>query len=673
MASGTFSNHPVSDFGLYCEWSATPDVQGNFSTVLLNVYFSYWGPVHISARTDGIINVAGNYSYYSVPAINDDSRKYSGYILFASKTVKVNHDSNGDTSCYLGASYRIDGTYAGVAIGTITAEQTVQLDHIDRAAPTITGSVANATQNSFLLSASSSVECDLWQYSLDGGVIWNNITASSGTAVSQIITGLSPNTGYTVQVRARRAYNHVFGASSQYTVKTLGAAAIYGIGLFVVDRVPATFDLGITVYSTDFSYSLTIGAEGTSILTLPIPTQRAVGTMTIPLTLTNTQRKTILQAISDCKNAIFLFTLTTLDGASVIGTSEKTAPILTTADNSSPTFDETALLEWADTNPVTVAVTDDAQMMIQGYSVLSVTAPTATAKNYASIAKYTATINNMTASSSGTEIIFGRIGKSGVLPLKIAAEDSRGYSCEVSDEITVIPYTRIVFDTWEIRRANEVEAVTKLVFAGKIAPITINGVRRNVVQSARFRYKQGASDSTEAWSDWISITGISESGSTFSYSDTAFHSFDPDYGYTIEFEIADKIDHDTISVYLKPGRPLVSFRSKKVGINNANPQSALDVTGNIRMNGYNVMGFVAELDDTTDLNNLIESGIYLQMWSGSSLTDNHCPVNKAGYLEIIGLASGNALQRYTTLDGSGTYLRCRDQGAWSAWKTISIA
>lgn len=674
MASGNFSNHPVSDFGLYCEWSAIPDVQGNFSTVSLNVYFSYWGPVHISARTDGIINVAGNYSYYPVPAINDESRKYSGYILFASKTVKVNHDSNGDADCYLGASYRIDGTYAGVPIGTITAEQTVRLDHIDRAAPMITGSVANATQNSFLLSASSSVECDLWQYSLDSGAVWNNFTTASGTSVSQTIVGLSPNTEHIVQVRARRAYNHVFGVSSQYRIKTLGAATIHSVGSFVVDDNPASFDLGITVYSTTFSYSLAIASKSSFLLSLSIPPQSSVGAMNISLTLTDEQRETILQALSDLKHDMFLFTLTTLDGTAVIGTSETTALILTTSDNSSPAFDATESLEWSDTNPVTVAVTNNAQIMIQGYSVLSVTAPTAVAKNYASITRYVVAVDDITASSIETEIAFGKVPKSGSMPLKVTAEDSRGYSCETSGEMTVIPYTRIAFDSWEIRRANEVDEITKLVFSGKITPITINNTKRNAIQFARFRYKQGAIDSTEAWSDWTSIAGVSESGNTFSYSDAAFYSFDPDYGYTIEFEIADKIDHDTISVYLRPGRPLVSFRSKKVGINNANPQSPLDVTGNIRMNGYNVMGFTTETGEDTDLDDLLESGIYIQPWTGSEnwLMENHCPVNKAGWLEIIGVASGNVLQRYTTLDGSGIYLRCRYNGVWGAWKIISV-
>ena len=40
--SGSFYNYPVKSFGLYCEWSASQSVTGNYSNVTLKVYLSYW-------------------------------------------------------------------------------------------------------------------------------------------------------------------------------------------------------------------------------------------------------------------------------------------------------------------------------------------------------------------------------------------------------------------------------------------------------------------------------------------------------------------------------------------------------------------------------------------------------------------------------------------------------
>ena len=40
--SGSFQNLPVNNFGLYCTWSATQSVTGNYSDVTLNVYLKYY-------------------------------------------------------------------------------------------------------------------------------------------------------------------------------------------------------------------------------------------------------------------------------------------------------------------------------------------------------------------------------------------------------------------------------------------------------------------------------------------------------------------------------------------------------------------------------------------------------------------------------------------------------
>ena len=40
--SGEFQNYPVNNFGLYCTWSATQSVTGNYSDVTLNVYLHYY-------------------------------------------------------------------------------------------------------------------------------------------------------------------------------------------------------------------------------------------------------------------------------------------------------------------------------------------------------------------------------------------------------------------------------------------------------------------------------------------------------------------------------------------------------------------------------------------------------------------------------------------------------
>ena len=117
----------------------------------------------------------------------------------------------------------------------------------------------------------------------------------------------------------------------------------------------------------------------------------------------------------------------------------------------------------------------------------------------------------------------------------------------------------------------------------------------------------------------------------------------------------------------------MAYRSQKVGINNVDPQSALDVIGEIMMNGFNVMGFVQELGNTEDLDDILDNGIFTQSLNANASTDRHYPVAKAGYLEVLGNPQGYKLHRYTTVDCSGMYIRYKYQGSWSSWKSITLS
>ena len=211
--SGTFQNYPVSSFGLYCEWSGAQSVTANYTDVTLKVYLSYY-TLDVGARSDSTISINGVSETYTVPAIEDYSSGWKKKLL-KTKTVRVSHNADGTKSgVALSASWRFSGTYSGVSIGTITASTTVTLNSIDRSAPTVSCSVSSITANGFKISASSSATADLWQYSLNGGTSWTQFSTTAGTSASVTLSTLSPNTTYSVRVRARKRANQVYGTSS---------------------------------------------------------------------------------------------------------------------------------------------------------------------------------------------------------------------------------------------------------------------------------------------------------------------------------------------------------------------------------------------------------------------------------------------------------------------------
>ena len=752
--SGSFYNYPTGSFGLYCEWSGTQSQIGNYTDVTLKVYLSYY-TISVGARSDSTVSINGTSETYTVAAINDmNSTSYKKKLL-KTYTVRVNHNSNGTkTGVELKATWRFSGTYSGVSIGTITAKTTVNLDTIDRAAPTVSCSTAvvssssltvtatasttcdvweysldngstwtqfsttsatsqsktltgltsksysvkvcarkksnqvkgtsgtstcdivaptltftnsNITANSVYINASSSVTCDIWQYSINGGSTWTQFSTTAGTSAAKTITGLSPNVTYNIKVRARKKSNGLYGASAGTNITTLGGSVLNSVTALTIDAASPVLSLNWTVYDANYTHRLAIKNGSTTILTITSLTG-SKGTNNKTYAFTSAQRTTILNAMSALASFSATFVLTTYDGSKQVGdASSISATIQTTAANSSPTFTG---FSFNDSNNTTKNITGvDKNLYIKGYSSLLVTCNAATPKNSASIVRYTATIGSVSVNSGSTSISYGAIGSSGNLTLTVTVTDSRGYTASQSSPITVIDYTNITIDSWMMRRVNEVEAQTQLTFAGSHSAVYVDNVAKNSLQSVEYRYKKTTDTS---WSRWFTIGDVNDSSTEFSYESAAFITLDATFSYNVQIKATDKLSPHTINLVLNKGTPLMAYRSQKVGINNVDPQSALDVIGEIMMNGFNVMGFVSELGNTEHLDEMLDNGIYTQHLNSNASTSRGYPVAKAGYLEVLGNPQGYKLHRYTAFDCSGIYIRYLYQDSWSSWKSITL-
>lgn len=661
--SGSFYNYPVKSFGLYCEWSASQSVTGNYSNVTLKVYLSYWD-LYVGARDDGVINIAGNSSNFSTAAISESSSGWKKKLI-AQKTVTVYHDGNGNANCYLGASWRFSGTYSGTSIGTITAEQTVSLDKLDRSAPSISISVSDITANSVKLSASASATCDIWDYTTNNWGSYKQYSTSAGTSNSITITGLSPNTSYTIAVRARKQYNHVVGSSGTKTIKTLGGSVLSSVSALTADNATAKITLSATVYDTSYKHKLVLKDGGTTVLTL---TGLSLSNGSNTITLTAAQRSYILADMAAKKSFTGTFELSTFSGSSQIGsTSTKTATVQTTSANSAPTF---TAFTFEDSNATAVGVTGNNQILIQNISTLKLTLTAATAKNGATISSYSVVAGSKTASGTTTTIMVGTLPDKGTVPVIVTAIDSRGYTTAVTVNITVLEYEGINITEYTMRRVNEVEDTTQVTIGGDITPVTIGGTNKNSLRYLYYRYRKTSNSAYNSYKDITSSTEYDDSG--FNFESDEWLSLDADYSYYVQFLVTDKLTSDTVTITVPQGTPLLALRRKKVGINKREPAAALDVDGSVMMNGFNVLGLVATLDGSEDLNNLVAGGIYTQAANANASTAKHYPKAIAGFLEVMANPSGYIMQRYTAYDNSAVYVRTRYNNTWYAWKSVTL-
>lgn len=476
---------------------------------------------------------------------------------------------------------------------------------------------------------------------------------------------LSANEAQAKLTDATAKIGAVDGYSGTTTIKTLGGSVISSVSTLTADNATAKLTLSVTVYNTSYTHTLVIKNGSTSILTIS-SLKLANGSNTI--TLTAAQRSTILKAMSKIKSFTGTFELKTFSGSAQIGNaSSKTATIQTTAANSAPTFSG---FTYEDSNATSAGVTENNQILIQGISTLKITAQTATAKNEASISSYSVVAGNATASSITTTINAGKITTTGSVPVIVTAIDTRGYTTSATVNITVLKYTNIDISSCAMRRINEVEDATQVSINGSITPVTIGQLNKNGLQYLRYRYKK---TSDEEYSNYYDLTNLTmHNDNSFNFESHEWLSIDADYSYYVQFTVADKLTADTVTVTIPQGTPLLSFRRKKIGVNKREPAAALDVDGSVMMNGFNVLGLVAALTDSEDLNNLVEGGIYTQAQNANANTDRHYPKAIAGFLEVIVNPSGYILQRYTAYNNSAVYIRTRYNNTWYAWKSVTL-
>ena len=507
--------------------------------------------------------------------------------LIENKQVTVTHNSNGTLTLPI---YWHWGVYS--AWGQYTApsgSKNVTLTAIDRTAPTVSFTTSGITANGVTIAASSSATADIWQYSTDNGSTWTQFSTTAGTSASKAITGLSPNTTYYIKVKARKQSNQIYGTSAAVTVKTLGGAIVNSVNQVTADAATVSITLNATVYDASYTYSLELKNGSTSILTVGGLSWSA-GTANRTVTLTSANRTTLLTAMASLKSFTGTFSVTTYSGSTQIGSaSSKTATVTTTSANSAPTLSG---FTYADSYATTTAITGNDQLFIQSHSKLTVTPGTATPKNQATITNYTATCNGVSVSNTtGDALTVGTVAKSGTVAVVLTVTDSRGWTASVTKNITVIAYAKPKVNSLTLRRTNDIEAEMQLVFNGTISAITVDSVQKNSLKYVRYRYK---ATSASSYSSYVSIlSAVTQSGTSFSYSNLELRSLASDQSWDVHIQIRDQLDSlSSLDLYyvIPQGTPLVALRKQKVGINTPTPEAALDVVGDAKVSGGMTVG-----------------------------------------------------------------------------------
>lgn len=572
----TFTSNTYDGRYLQLTITESVDVPSNTSTLTWTLTSAGGSAVYYTID-ETIITING-ITVYSKARTNWEDRVFPAAKGSVSGSLPVVHNSDGTKTATVEFFTRV------YVFGSLDYGGTMTLTNIDRTAPTVSCSVSGITASGFKITANSSATADIWQYSLNGGSSWTQFSTTAGTTASITLSSLSANTTYSVKTRARKKSNQVYGASGTVSAKTLGGAILNSCSTVTADAATVSLTLNATVYNASYSNYVTIKNGSTVYVSFAARTWSA-GTANRTITLSQTERADLLDAMASLKSFTATIELVTKDGSTQVGnTSTCTCTIQTTAANSAPTM---TAFTYKDSRSGTSAVTGNDQLFIQTYSYLSVTPGTATARNGASIVKYAATCNGKTVSNTtGAALSLNGIEKSGTLDVVVTATDSRGYTVSNTQQITVIPYAKPKVSEISLRRTNDIEAEMQLIFKGSISPITVSGTQKNSLKYVQYRYKLTSESSYGSYTSILS--SVTQNGTSFSFSNLELCSLDANSSYDFHVYIRDQLNTlSSVSLYftVPQGTPLVALRKQKVGINTPNPEAALHVVGDAKIEG----------------------------------------------------------------------------------------
>ena len=204
MASGSFGGSGLIYISI--SWSSTANPVNNKSKVSCTMYLHHYA-IDAIARSDVTISCNGVTKTLSTRAVSGGSYNSMTATAICSASFDVDHNASGSKSVSISGKYPFYGKINGVQYNVLECSNTVSLDNIDRAGPSITNLSTNwvsATRASIHFSVDCEVDRLRYKVGASGAytVLENSVRDFN-------ISGLTPNYTRPVYIEARRKYNQV--------------------------------------------------------------------------------------------------------------------------------------------------------------------------------------------------------------------------------------------------------------------------------------------------------------------------------------------------------------------------------------------------------------------------------------------------------------------------------
>ena len=588
----------------------TSEISFSFTIYKASYSWSNWKSITYSISINGT-SYSGTIPSYSAGST----------LTIRTGSQTIGHNSDGTKSINYSFSVN-DGSGQSYTCGNASASGSMNLSTIPRHAKASI-SLNSKTVNSVKLNYSADATIDGIWVSKNGGAWESGYALTSPINVS----GLSPNTKYTLKIRVKRADSQLYSESNSIEVTTHQIATLSSVPNVNIGSAhtitwanPSGTTTSLKLCKTDNSTIIDYGTvTGTSKSITPTASKIYA-----------------LTPNSNTYKARYIIT-TTANGKSYTNSKDFTF----TVTNSNPTFSN---FTYQDPNTTITALTGNNQILVSGYSNIKATISTAnkaTAKNIATMKSYKLLIGtkNTTANYNASADVNMSINQVNNNVIDLYAIDSRGNSTKVSKTATIKKYSNIKIKSLSATRQNNIGTITTLKFEGEFWNASFGSVA-NAITSCKYKYK---TTSSSTWIDGkttltYTISGNKITGSLNIQGDAGTDGFSVANSFDIQLILADKLSSATYNIILSSGNPALAIYKNNVAIGqqyNTSEGSKFQVNGDIsltnRANGININGHKGILRHWTNDSQMCANNgtIYLRP-KGDENTTNQVMINNDG-------------------------------------------
>lgn len=399
-------------------------------------------------------------------ATDDGGWTWNGFpanVGSTSGTLTISHNADGQKTI----GFQIEGYAVQYSIKS-NNNGSLTLTAIDRIAPTITqADISDIDVTSFTISATSNVNCDSWDYSLNNGSSWTNFSTTNGTSASTTVTGLTMNTDYTVLIRARKTLNQIYGTSGAKSAKTLGSSAITTL---TDATIGSSTSVTWTPLDTTFKYKLTFSCGAWSYTTdFIVPNQLT------PYTYSYSIPMVVCNQLPNATAGTLAASLTTYTAEGVqVGVANSKTAVLTVPSSVVPTISSVTLEEGTPSG-----------FGVYAKSLSTVKATVSAAGAYSStVANIVVKVGNNSYIANSSGVAVSEILQTyGSISVVTTVTDSRGRTATNTKTITVYDYFQPTI-SMSIAINSSTNVVTTTV-TGSIAPVNNLNAKSLVIQRKR--------------------------------------------------------------------------------------------------------------------------------------------------------------------------------------------